>query len=534
MNIFNPLKSSKGIALLAVLSVVVAFHLYIIATQKSIGDEDAAAYALQARSIVAGNGLTSPVVWLHVKRYATSVHPEDYWPPLQSFFIAASNSLLGDSLFATKLPNVFAFVFIVIAVFLIGSAFFSQTIGFVAALMCLFSSDIALYSIGARNELFAILFMIASLLVMAFSLHNNKPQIKLLILGAVLSAFAFLCRSVALILPMTFAFWYCLHLVIDKNDSPLLHHIRKGLSSFAIYSIVFAAVVAPYILHNFATSKHLLPDLPSKLGVISLQAFKENPQARSINADLSHYPQMRRVYAPGTLNVNVFAKSNLRDFIRKGAHEMDILARMFKTSTICPIALLFLTLLSYFFVTPQARALLELLLIYLSGTIILIPFYQHVEQRYYIFIIPFVAIYSAAMFGWLDARISGYHFKIAFRTLIAAGIIALIVYPNVTFYRKELFSSKCVDDLNLAGTWIRNHSSKSAVVMSNSPCRMSYYSTRPAVMLPLASTDTIQEICNHYQVTYIVANSGEAVQFTDKTIAATTGSLRIIKAFAGE
>jgi 4-amino-4-deoxy-L-arabinose transferase-like glycosyltransferase len=534
MHIFNPLKSSKGIALLAVLSIVVVVHLYVIATQKSIGDEDAAAYALQARSIVAGYGLSSPVVWLHIKRYVTPVHPEDYWPPLQSFFIAASNFLLGDSLFATKLPNVIAFVFIVIAVFLIGSVFFSQTIGFVAALICLFSSDIALYSVGARNELFAILFIIASLLFMTGSLLDNKPQVRFLILSAVLSALAFLLRPVTLLLPMAFAFWYCLHLVVDKKDSPFLRHFRKGLSFFAVYSIVFAAVAAPYVLHNFATSKHLLPDLPSRLGMIYLQAFKENPQARSINADLSHYPQMRRVYAPGTFNVNIFARSNLRDFIRKGAHEMNILALMFKTSTICPIAFLFLMLLSYFFISPQARAFLELLLIFLCGNIILIPFYQHVEQRYFVFLIPFVAIYTAAMFGWLDARIIDYRFKIAFRTLISVTIVTLIVVPNISFYKKEMASSMRDDDLKTAGTWIRNHSSKSAIVMSNSPYRMSYYSARPAVMLPLASTDTIQEICNHYQVTYVVANSGEAVQFTDKTIAAATGSLRIMKAFDGE
>ena len=342
---------------------------------------------------------------------------------------------------------------------------------------------------------------------MVHSLYNNRPQLRFLILGALACGIAFLQRPVTLLLPMAFALWYCLRLVLGKREMPFPRHIKIGLCSFVVFVLVFAAVASPYIMHNFSASRRPLPDLPSKLGVIFLQAYRENPEARSINSDLSHYPQMRRVYNDATLKIDYFTRSDLRDFLRKGIHELDILAHVFKTSRMCPIALLFLMFLSYFFVDTKGRALLELLSIFLLGNIVLVPFYQHVEPRYFIFLIPFVAIYSAAMFGWFDAQIINIRLKIAFRAFVTASVVVMIALPN-----------------------IRSHSFQDEAIMGNSPYRLSYYSARPAVMLPLASADTIQEICKRYKVRYVVAAANETQQFADRTTAAKIGSLHIIDA----
>ena len=63
--------------LMVLLAVVGSMQLAIVSLDTSIGDEDAAAYALLGKSVKDGHGFSSRVVWLFFTRYDQPEHPEE-------------------------------------------------------------------------------------------------------------------------------------------------------------------------------------------------------------------------------------------------------------------------------------------------------------------------------------------------------------------------------------------------------------------------------------------------------------------------
>lgn len=73
-------------------------RLALVAGDENIGHADSAAYAIQARSLASGRGLTVPYVTNFFRRYDPEIwRHEDHWPPFLAFLLAPVFRFTGPS-----------------------------------------------------------------------------------------------------------------------------------------------------------------------------------------------------------------------------------------------------------------------------------------------------------------------------------------------------------------------------------------------------------------------------------------------------
>ncbi len=496
---------------------VLALQLFIIATDIHIGDEDAAAYALQGQNIADGKGLVSDSVWIHFKPYDAVDHDEDYWPPLQSYLIAASLKLVGDNLFAVKLPSVIIFAGLVILVYLISARLFSQPAALLAAGMCMAAADLGLYAIGARNDLLFIALALACWYVSSLAWSDGRIAWRYVGLAGTLAGLAFLDRSVSVVLVPTFATWFALRLFLWR-DASLLHRLKQLIISIALFTGCFIMVSSPYLARNLSVFGQPLADLNQGFVALALHEYQAAPEARSVDSDLSHYRGFREIYINRSTQVSYLSPGTLATVFHKAVHEAGIAAKMIKRSYIVPVWLLFLALISYAFVGERARYLLEIFLICVLGHLLMISLFSHTEQRYYVFMLPPVFIFSAYMLIEMsrclaskgNASSMGGAWKSAwggYWGIVTFFLIFSVLVPAGAFYAHAVDSRKVPDGTVAEGRWLSKHTPEGAVVMTAKPLRVAFYSRRPTVMLPLAEADMVCRLLDHYHVDYLVASN---------------------------
>jgi hypothetical protein len=491
---------------------IVSLHFYIINGDTYIGDEDAAAYALQGQSISMGNGLVSKVVWLFIKDYESAIHQEDYWPPLQSYLIAASITILGESLFTIKLPNVLIFLALIILVYLIGFKLFDQNVGILAALMCLFSTDISLYSISCRNEMFHIFVTTLCFFCGAKTIDNTSISYKYLCLSGVLIGIAFLQKPVALLLLISYFLWFLYKYYNLEKKEIGFYNLKHSSIGLIIFIFSFIAIISPYLIRNISEFKRILPPLPFKLSAIYLESYKNNPNNRTIDSDLSHYKEMGMVYYNKEPNIDYSSTSEIIYVAKKFSHEAILTSLMFKRSHIFQISLIFLATLSYFLIKGYAKSFLELFFIYLVLSILFISLHQHTEQRYYVFIIPVITIYASKMLFIIEKLIIKANLNKQnllnpsklYWVFIVSFLALIFILPNISFYANRIKKLNTKKEALIIGNWLRQNTPETSVIMSEQPHRMSYYANRTAIKFPMAKKDEILYICNRYNVSHIV------------------------------
>jgi len=506
--------------LMVLLAVVGSMQLAIVSLDTSIGDEDAAAYALLGKSVKDGHGFSSRVVWLFFTRYDQPEHPEDYWPLLQPLLIAASTSLFGDTLLAVKLINILAFLTLACSVFVIGAKLVSRRCGLLAAAMCLASPDLALYALGSRNDLVFVLLATLCCYRMSATVGLSGSQFlrRDALQAGLLAAAAFWQRPVGLLLVPSYGVILAAHVLVDRARGA--SGVLAGrVKAFTLVAIVFLAAASPYLVWNYSKHGSLLPPLGCYLSALYLNADAQSVP-RSIDTDLSHYPEMRKVYFDTQPTVPYDSIDGWKAVVCKGLREMSITLQMIKQSHIISIVLLFFAGLSYFTLPARGRACLEVSAVFFIVVFLLVAFHQHTEQRYFVFMIPMVCIFSTQMMRWIEIRLlidSGAHGASrvnsgrlrGYRLFIAAFLVCSIGLPGVSLYRKVIAAAAVPSEDRLAADWLEQNTPADAVIMTAHPYRISFYSGRPTVMLPLASTAELLDVCRHYRVTHVMASDEE-------------------------
>ncbi len=493
---------------------LVTMDLILIARSGNIGDEDAAAYALQGVSIRNGQGLISKTIWTHIIQYEQIEHAEDYWSPLQSFFVAGSIFAFGNSLFAIKLPNIIGFVALIFLIYYIASRFFTKRIGMIAAFMSVCTAELALYAVGCRSETFYFLFLLLAIFFLSISPSENGWNWKSIILAGLFSGLCMLQRSIALVL-LPSALIFLLASSVINNGKVLPGKVRNILLPLLAFTIPFLAILTPYFARNLEIHGRPLPPLAFKVAGLSLDSFISNPdQRRNADGDLSHYSELNAVPGNKDFRLNLGAPGRLEEFIKKGLHETKIFAEEIKRGYIVSLVLLFLTVLAAFFVTGPAGSFLGICGLYLVGNVLLISFHQHTEQRYYIFLVPIVCIYSAFLFSVLEKAIADWWRDswrslklLAYRVLIACFLCVTLGIPLTVFYAKQVKDVKKPAPNQLIGEWLKRKTSQDETIMCVSPYKMSFYSGRGAVLLPRGPVIDILGLCEHYGIDYVILPS---------------------------
>jgi 4-amino-4-deoxy-L-arabinose transferase-like glycosyltransferase len=503
-----------GFFYLLLFAGVLFLQLFILQKDTSIGDEDAAAYALQGHNIAAGNGLVSPVVGLHFKNYAKVEHTEDYWPPMQSVLIAFSRIVFGKSIFADKLPNVIGYFILIICIGFIANKFFGFQAALLASLMSLFAADIALYSLGCRNDLWYVLFLLVCLYFLSGIGPHQHGRIKNASIAGIIAGLAYLQRPISLLLVPTITLMVFLDVISTWSSlKHALERIKHWIAPVIVFTILFAAVASPFTIRNYRLFGSPFPDMPSIWGAVIMRTHMNHPYSRNaehIDGNLTQFSEMRSVAGDDVPHINFNSSQQRRAFINKGLRELEITLLIIKRSLIIEFSFLLLTAFSFFLVQGKTGNFLRLFFIYFALSVIIIPFYMHTEQRYFIFIIPFICIFSAFMLFELEKMlIHRPSQRTVYWCLIAGLLASLFLIPIVKLYQSNINRIYGKNPLAALGQWVNDQSEAGAVIMSTAPYRMSYYSQRPVVMLPDTSADIINNLCRHYGVFMVVAPAAE-------------------------
>ncbi len=125
--------------LLLLMAGLTAYELAFIREMQFIGHADYADNAVVARNLLAGRGFAVDYAAQFYRFYPAISHPQETWPLLQPVLIAPFFHFLGDSPFAAKLPNLILQLALVLVLYLYGARFFDRRVGMLAALLSVFN-----------------------------------------------------------------------------------------------------------------------------------------------------------------------------------------------------------------------------------------------------------------------------------------------------------------------------------------------------------------------------------------------------------
>ena len=166
-------------------------------------DNDQANYLLEARQIANGHGLTTPVIWHHLRPEARINGPgNDYWMPLTSLIMAPAMLVSPSYQSAILMSVLWSSLLIVFCFILFSRLTNNQWLSFIGILAICFHPHVRYFgSTGDSSTLF-ICFLLATILQWD-NLHNKEKATTAISVG-LLAGLCVLTRSEGLIiLPMT-------------------------------------------------------------------------------------------------------------------------------------------------------------------------------------------------------------------------------------------------------------------------------------------------------------------------------------------
>lgn len=152
-----------GLLLAIVLIGVTLYEFDLIRDMQFIGHADYADNGVVARNLLAGRGFVVDYVTQFFRIHPGISHPQETWPLLQPVLIAPAFALLGNSAFAAKVPNLVLQLALAVALYVLGSRLFDRRVGLVAVLLTLLNRFILRLIIFPTSDLAFTLFALLAL-----------------------------------------------------------------------------------------------------------------------------------------------------------------------------------------------------------------------------------------------------------------------------------------------------------------------------------------------------------------------------------
>ena len=221
------------------------------------GHADPAFYYTVARNLISGRGFEIDYIWQFLTMPSAVTHPgNDYWPPLTPLVMSGSMRALGPSMLAALLPAVLMGLALSPVIWLWSKACSpSRAAALGAASLVLIEPNLLTASLNSDSIIqFAFLASVA-LWLMTKGLNNPR----FFLLAAVFAALGHLTRLDGFLLLPTLlgVIW----------TSPHARRTRRGY--LGVTTALYVAVLAPWLLHNYATVGAFLPPASRKLTFVT-------------------------------------------------------------------------------------------------------------------------------------------------------------------------------------------------------------------------------------------------------------------------
>lgn len=494
---FQPSDETKSLSfllLIVLLALPTAHMIHNAFSSRLIMNPDPAGYAILGRNMINGNGFTTDVVWNFIFQYDDVSHPEDSFTTLQPLAIAGSILLFGDSIPATKLPNIIYYLALVLSVYFIAGRITGRPwYGFAGAMAVAFNPFT--YNMAAYNNFndlgFAFFVLWAFYYLWSIGESKSSPAKKDLILAGIFTGFALLQKPQGVLILMSALVWFPYKFREQR--------IRRSVSCFGIIFGIALLVNMPVVIRNliaFGTvgfPSHSYQNVMHSFAWGRYNPLRWHAMLQVYYDNLPTYSDM--ISRHGAKHILLIAP----------LHRFMELSTVFIKGRIVPYPMLFFSILGLYFLKAKANKTgYGLLLLTFMTLSILFVLLNHFEDRYYFFLVPLFA----PAFGIGLIRIFSSFKSVPLRILItiAIAITAGVMTRDLLFSISRMEArGKVYSGRSALYNKISELTKPGENILCFNPFSMAYHTGRKAIAPPDADVETIIKITRHYKIKYLLA-----------------------------
>jgi hypothetical protein len=526
-----------------------------------VGHADYADNAVVARNLVAGRGWVVDYVTQFYHLYDGVTRPQETWPLLQPVWIAPFLALLGEAAWVVKIPNLIFNALLLLLIFTIGTRLWDWRVGFVAALLTLTNHLFFKLTIYATSDLAFVVFVTAALYLLYRSCDPRyaRPDLRLLVASGGLTGLMMLQKPSGSVIAVGMGVWLLVMLVQHERKGgaavllfpvpprPLLIRsltlaaripqlVQRVMITAVLWALPALLILSPYLVRNITL-----------FGTPVYSTEKYDAWVLGYRGDSGDaWNDIYRVYTPDVGGVGVPDRSwilrwgfdltlakmmtqveAVRDYLLPawvglpeplaGKDGQILLLSQNERKNVLPGAGAWLAIAGGIAALHSRRRLLTLLLLaFAPYTLFLITYWHANEERYFLMVIPWLALLAAwVLWGVYDrmAAIGDGRWSPLGLILVCLAIVT-IIQPSwqIISSKVQHEPDKWAPDL-AAYAWLKDHTPPDAVVMTRNPWQLNWHAERPALMIPnTADRDLFMFLADHYHVQYIVFDSLQRVK----------------------
>ncbi|MBI4139470.1 glycosyltransferase family 39 protein [Candidatus Woesearchaeota archaeon] len=171
--------------------------MFFISDIHYIGGAEDAGYSLIAWQLSEGKGFQTTTVLYFYTIYPSVTHPDDTSPPLYPLLLALLYKIIGISVLISKIPNLaLQFIILPLIVYSLGKYWYSKRVGFIAALLTMYSPLAIPVSLHVEAEPLYTTFTLLTALF--FTKSIKKPKFTIIV--GILLAFTILTKYTGILL----------------------------------------------------------------------------------------------------------------------------------------------------------------------------------------------------------------------------------------------------------------------------------------------------------------------------------------------
>lgn len=490
------------VLLVLVLAGLSAYEFLFIREMRFIGHADYADNAVVARNLLAGRGFTVDYVTQFYNPDLPLSHPQETWPLLQPVLIAPFFHFLGDAPWVAKLPNLVLQAGLAVALYLVGAALFDRRVGLLAVVLALFNPFIFRLIIFPTSDL---AFTLLALLMLAqFYRATAKEQEGNFRYGYYV--WAGIWAGLLMLSKPNGALFVAIALLWDLFWRWRERRWRNSWRAWLAFGLPAAILFAPWVLRNlvlFGAPVHSTERFDA--WILKYREWEEI--YRIYYSDLPDRSWLLRYGFDAVFQaIGTEFTRWWNYFARDGGSLLTLLGSILALGGLLTLR-------------RQSARLFSLVgaIFLLYG--VFICTYWHVEERYFLPFIPWLALLAARALWWL-------HDTLAYRPegagrLVPTGwawlglvvVILACVQLTVPFSREAVAKMQMDQDMRVelqAYDWLAGQCQPDKVVMTRVPWQVTYYTRCPTVMIPQDGLDAAQEIAAKYGVDYVLMEGDAA------------------------
>ncbi len=511
-----------ALLLVLLLTGLTAYELAFIREMQFIGHADYADNAVVARNLLAGRGFTVDYVAQFYRVYPAISHPQETWPLLQPMLIAPFFHFLGDSPFAAKLPNLLLQLALVLALYILGSRFFDdRRAGLMAALLTVFNRYTFRLVIFPTSDLAFTLFALLTLGQFFWATEREKEGRSFFLSylwAGVWAGWMMLSKPNGALFVAVALLWDLLRRWRGRRWA-------GWWKAWLAFLLPAGLLFAPWVFRNlFLFGSPVYSTEQFDAWILKYQDWEEI--YRIYFRDL---PERSWLLRYGFDRVFEAIGLEFRRWWLYFSRDAGSLLTLLGS---------FLALGGALALRGRAARLFALVgaVFFLFGAFICI--YWHVEERYFVPFIPWLALLVARALWWGHDTLAYWRDEEGRRSSTGFGWLGLLLLVLACLHLTASFSREAAAKMEMdrgpavrerqvwdasrgqwvvergppqgkraeiqAYRWLAEHSAPDAVVMTRVPWQFTYYSGRRSVMIPQGSLEEVRCIAELYGVDYLL------------------------------